>query len=435
MPAGSWRGIVLAAGVMACISVFAQSSRDRIVEMDSIVAVVNDDVIVMSELIAMLDTVRRELRTSGSRPPPVRVLERQVLDRLILERLQLQVAQRFGVTVRDDILNRALVDIAKQNGLGLSEFREILERDGVSFADFRERIRKQMLVARVQQRQVRSRIRVRDQEVDRYLKLQDASGDSISDYRLAHILIGVSPDAPAEEQKKREALALELMGKLHAGADFGAIAREFSQGGQAKKGGDLGWRSRKRLPSLFASVVPPLKKGELGGPIRSPSGFHIVKVVDVKGEAQTKVRQTHPQHILITTNEVLSDKDARIRLEQLRERIVQGSSFESLARAHSDDSGSAVKDGDLGWVNPGDLVTEFEKVMDALPIGELSEPFKTPFGWHILRVIERRDYDSTRELKRTRAREEIRKRRAADELEAWLAQLRDEAYIEFRLEE
>jgi len=435
MPTGQWRRWVVALAITVCVTAHAQGTPERIIEVDSIVAVVNDDVIVMSELLDMLQTVRRELRASGTRPPPTRVLERQVLDRLILERLQLQVAQRIGIKIRDGALNRAVADIAKRNGLGLNEFREILERDGVNFADFRERIRKQMLIARVRQRQVQSRIRVREQEIDRYLELQDSGGGTVSEYRLAHILINVPPAASVDEEKAREKVALDVVQKLNAGADFGALARKFSQGSQAENGGDLGWRLPQRVPSLFSGIVSRLGKGEIGGPVRSPSGFHIVKVTDVKGEAQTVIRQTRPQHILIQTSELTSDDDARIRLEQLRERIIQGTSFEELARANSDDRGSAVKDGDLGWVNPGDLVEEFEKVMDGLPVGELSKPFKTAFGWHIVRVVERRDYDSTLELKRARALESIRKRRTADELEAWLAQMRDEAYIEYRLEE
>lgn len=404
-------------------------------EINRIIAVVNDDVIVMSELEALVRTVRDELRASGARPPPIRVLERQVLDRLILERLQLQVAERLGVRVRDERLNRAVADIAQRNKVGLTEFRELLEREDMSFASFRERIRKEMIIAGVRQRQVGNRIRVRDQEIDRYLEIERAQGGSISEYRLSHILLTIPANAGPEDIAAREKLANDIVQKLHAGESFDALAAEFSDGGQAESAGDLGWRTPDKLPSLFAGIVPSMAKGDISEPLRSSSGLHIVRLTDVKGESKTLIHQTRPQHILIQTNELTSDEDARTRLLQLRERIIQGANFGDLARSHSDDRGSTIKDGDLGWVNPGDLVPEFERVMTGLDVGEVSAPFKSSFGWHIARVRERRHHDSTIELKRGLARAAIRDRRTNEELETWLAQLRDDAFIEYRLEE
>lgn len=432
-----WRQIAL--GVLATAFVNAASAQSLsyrgIEELDRVVAVVDEDVIVMSELVALKDTVRAEIGRSGSRLPPGPVLERQVLDRLILERLQLQVAERIGVRVRDEELNRAVADIAKRNNLSLSEFREILERDGVPFGIFRERIRKEMIIARVRQREVRNRIRVREQEIDDVLRAQDAQGGQVSEYRLGHILVAVPSDADQSVVDEKKAFALELIQSLNAGDDFAETARANSDGGQAANGGDLGWREPKKLPSIFATVVPTMEKGEIRGPIKSDSGFHIVKVTDIKGGQKLFISQTHPRHILVQTNELTSDREAQLRLEQLRERIIQGDEFGPLARAHSDDRGSAVQDGDLGWVAPGDLVPEFERAMDALAPGDISPPFKTSFGWHIVQVLERRDHDNTAEVRRAEARKAIRERRIRDELDAWLAQLKDEAFIEYRLDE
>ena len=427
--------LTAAFSIAASVAAGGQSDVGGASEIDGIVAVVNDDVIVTSELVEMVKRTQRDMRASNNRPPPTRILEKKVLDRLILERLQLQVAARLSIKIADEDLNKAISAIAKRNRLGLPEFRKILERDGVRFTDFRERIRKEMMVSRVQQRKVRSRVRVRETELDRHIELKKTKGDPLNRYRLAHILIGLPPEPSTSQIEAKRTLAVDIVGRTRLGAEFAMLARKFSDGQQAKNGGDLGWRTNNRLPSLFAPIVPKLAKGEVSDPIRSPSGFHIVRVTDLQtAQPQSLIRQSRPQHILIRTNELVADDDARIRLEQLRERIRQGASFEELARANSDDRGSAVKDGNLGWINPGDLVAKFERVMKKLSIGELSKPFKTTYGWHIVRVIERRDYDGSTELKRTRAREEIHKRRTANELEAWLAQLRDEAYVEYRFE-
>ncbi|MGK0171037.1 MAG: peptidyl-prolyl cis-trans isomerase SurA [Gammaproteobacteria bacterium] len=428
--------LVLAIAFAAPAATSAQALSYRgIQELDRVVAVVDEDVIVMSELIQLLATVRAEIQRSGGRMPPTRVLEQQVLDRLINERLQLQTAERIGVRVRDEELNRAVANIAERNKIGLVEFREILERDGVGFESFRERIRKEMVIARVRQRQVRNRIRVSDAEIERHLKSKALQGADAKEYQISHILIAVPEGAEDSVLEARESEARALLAEINAGTDFATVAITHSQGAKALEGGDLGWRSSDKLPSIFAGVIPTLDEGEVGGPIKSDSGFHLIKVTDVRGEAQTFISQTHPQHILVQTNELVSDADAKLRLSQLRERIIQGENFGELARSHSDDRGSAIKDGDLGWVGPGDLVPQFEKAMDALAPNDISEPFQSSFGWHIVRVTERRQHDSTRETRRAKARSEIRARRINDEMEAWMSQLRDEAYIEYRLEE
>lgn len=432
-------GGALAIGVLTLGLLFGASAEGQQApaseEIDRVVAVVNDDVIVRSELDARLPRVRQEMRARGLPIPPEPKLERLVLDRLILERLQLELADRLGIRVRDEQLNRGISDIAKRNRLDLRTFRAILERDGVDFARFRERIRHELIIARLRQQQIRNRIRVRESEIARYLETEKAASTRISAYHLSHVLVPLPVDPPDSLVGARRALANSLAEALRNGESIAQIIRDNAAKGKNLTGGDLGWRTPGKLPSVFAEVVPSMKKGEVSDSIRSPSGFHVVKVLDVKRAQKTIVRQTHVQHILLRPGELLSENDAKARLAQLRERIVQGEDFGQLARATSDDRASAAKDGDLGWVNPGDLVPEFQQIMDSLQPGEVSKPFRTRFGWHIMRVLGRREHDSTAAVRRNKAREAIRARRMKEELEAWLAQLRDEAYVEYHLEE
>lgn len=406
------------------------------IELDRILAVVNDDIIMRSELDTAMRTIAQQLEQQGRPVPPASILERQVLERLIIMRLQLQLANSTGIRVDDETLNRTIQNIAAQNGLSLSAFRDVLERDGFSFAKFREDVRNEIIISRLQQRQVLNRIAVSEQEVDNFLSNQEAQGRQSTRYRLAHILIAVPEGASPEQIQEARAKAQQVHDELLAGADFAAKAAAVSAGQQALEGGDLGWREAGQIPTLFVDTVLKMKPGEISAPIRSPSGFHIVKLVDVQDSAEKHIiTQTHARHILIRPNEVVSVADARLRLEQLRERILAGADFAALARAHSDDSGSAVKGGDLGWVNPGTMVPRFEEAMNQLEPGMVSEPFETEFGWHIVQVLARREHDSTEEFNRSRARELIRQRKAEEELELWLRRLRDEAYVEYRLED
>jgi peptidyl-prolyl cis-trans isomerase SurA len=407
----------------------------EIVEIDRIVAVVNDDVIVYSEMQARLRTVVEQLGKAGVPAPPKDVLEKQVLEQLILDRLQLQIGSATGIRVDDEALNRQIADIARQNNLSLREFRDILARDGYNFAAFREEIRSELIKSRVQQRQVQDRVQVTDRDIDNYLATREKQGGNNPEYRVGHILIAVPDGASPEELADARDEAEDIVARLNAGANFGRTAAAESDGRQALEGGDLGWRKAEELPTLFENIVPKLDKGELSEIVRSSSGFHIIKLMDTRGAERLVINQTHARHILVKTNEIISNDQARSRLVVLRSRIVNGTDFDELARANSDDAGSAVKGGDLGWLSSGDTIPPFEKAMDALAVDEISKPFETQFGWHIVQVLGRRDRDSTKEVQRAEAAEALRKRKVDEELQNWFRQIRDEAYIEYRLDE
>ena len=426
----------LIAGLSLAAPAVAQSAAaPEIIEIDRIVAVVNDDVIVHSEMQARLQTVIAQLGKSGVPAPPKDVLEKQVLEQLILDRLQLQLAAVTGIRIDDDSLNRQVADIAQKNNLSLREFRDVLERDGYDFAAFREEIRSELIKSRVQRRQIQDRVQITDRDIDNYLATREKQGGNNPEYRVGHILIAVPDGASPEELAEARDEAEDIIARLNAGANFGRTAAAESDGRQALEGGDLGWRKAEELPTLFESVVPKLDKGALSDVIRSSSGFHIVKLLDVRGAERLVINQTHARHILIKTTEIISADQVRSRLRVLRSRILNGADFNELARASSDDGGSAVKGGDLGWLSPGDTIPPFEKSMDALAVGDISKPFETQFGWHIVQVIGRRDRDSTEEVQRAKAAEILRDRKVDEELQSWFRQIRDEAYIEYRLDE
>jgi len=406
----------------------------RAQELDRIVAIVNDDVVLRTELDDRVRTVKNQLREQGTEMPPTAVLERQVLDRLILTKLQTQMADETGIRVDDESLNRTISNIAAENKVNLEQFRVILEEDGYNYEKFREDIRGEILISRLRQRQVDNRVTVTDREVDNFLAGQTQQGGASVEFHLRHILLSL-PDSPsATEMAETEAQAADILTQLRAGADFAQLAATHSDAPQALEGGDLGWRKPDQVPSLFADIVAGMKKGDISDLIRSAGGIHIVKLDDVRDSAKQIVTQTHARHILIRTNEVITDADARQRLDQLRIRLEGGDDFAELARSHSADTVSAANGGDLGWSSPGDLVPAFEEVMNSLEPGGLSRPFQTEYGWHLVQVMERREHDSTEDLKRSQARETIRRRKLEEARDAWLRQLRDEAYVEYRLE-
>jgi len=404
-------------------------------ELDSIVAVVNNDVVVRSELEHQVALVIPEIQGRGTSLPPRADLERQVLERLILKRLQLQRAEALGITVDDAMLTEAVTNIAARNGMTLEELEATLEAGGVRYDDFAADTRLELLTTRLQAQEVIKNIQVTDQEVQRFLAREASRLIERTEVHLGHILIAVPEGAPTATVEKAKAAGEDLLRRLRAGADFAQLAVQFSDGRQALEGGDLGWFPISQVPSLAETVARELDKGEVSELLRSPSGFHLIKLVDFKGSEPKILTQTQARHILIRTNEIVSDDDARIRLDQLRIRILGGDDFATLARSHSDDTGSALKGGDLGWLNPGDTVSEFEKAMAELAPGEVSEAFKTQFGWHIVQVLERRTQDTTDEIMRVKAREAIRERKAEEAIELWLRELRDQAYVEIRLPE
>jgi peptidyl-prolyl cis-trans isomerase SurA len=336
--------------------------------------------------------------------------------------------------VDDAALTETMTSIAARNGLSLEELRTTLENGGMDFETFREDTRTQMIDAQLQRQEVLNTITVTEPEIDRFLATESDRLVERSEVRLQHILIAFPESASPEQIRKAQAKAVGLVRQLRAGADFAKLAIANSDGQQALEGGDLGWFKIGEVPTLAAESARTLGKGEVSDPLRSPGGFHIIKISDIKGSEAEAVSQTHARHILIRTNEVLSDDDAKTRLAQLRLRILGGDDFATLARSHSDDTGSALKGGDLGWVNPGDTVPEFEHAMDALPINGISEPFKTSFGWHIVQVLERRKADTTADILRQKAKDAIRQRKAREATDLWLRRLRDEAYVEIRLD-
>lgn len=402
--------------------------------LDRIVAVVEGDVILDSELSRETESIKQRLKANQVMIPPDFVLRKQVLERLILERLQLQRAKTIGIHVSDEMLRNAIADIAARNGMDVEQFRQQLESQGMNFADFQNSIRKEIIINQLHAREIGSRIKVTDREVAHFLETQGDVGQEKVKYRLGHILIAISEAASATAIQKALDKARRVVKELREGADFKQKAIAVSDGANALKGGDLGWRTVSQVPTLFVDIVTKMKKGDVSDPLRSPSGFHIIKILDMQGLDKHVITKTHVRHILIKTNELIDDKEAQKRLRALKRRIEDGDDFAALARAHSDDKGSAIKGGDLGWVGPGVLVPPFEAAMNKLKIGEISEPVQTQFGWHIIQVLGREQQDDSLEFKKNKVRAEIRKQKMDEETNLWLRRLRDEAFVEIYLD-
>lgn len=414
---------------------WGQPTKPRaVVTVDRIVAVVNDEVITERELAARVDFAFRQLRQQGTPPPPREVIERQLIDRLINDRVQMQHAREIGLRVDDAELDRALARIAEQNKLSLAQMRAALQRDGVPFEKFREDIRSEITLSRLREREVAQKIVITESEIDNFLQTQQAQPGRSDEFNVSHILVAVPENASPEQLQARRARAEEALAQLKGGADFRQVAAAFSDAPEALQGGLLGWRESDRLPSLFLDALRPLRAGELSALLRSPNGFHILRLNERRGgTAPIMVQQTRARHILIKTNELVSETEARNRLLTLKERLDNKADFAELARARSED-GSASRGGDLGWLNPGDTVPEFEQAMNALKPGEISQPVRSSFGWHLIEVLERRSQDMTREGQRLNARQALRERKTDEAYQEWIRQLRDRAYVEQRLE-
>lgn len=405
-----------------------------VVEADYIVAVVGDGVITRNELRARLAVALKQLEKQGTPLPPQDVLERQMLERLIMDQAQFAYAKENGLRIDDPQLDQAIGRIAANNKLNVAQFRATLEKDGVDYAEFREEIRGEMIMARLREREVESRLVVSDSEIDNYLANQAASGGG-DEYHLAHILLRAPESVTPEQLQKLRQRAEQALAKARAGDNFAELTATFSDAPDSLQGGDLGWRPLDRLPTLYAEAAAKLPDGGISELLRSSAGFHIVKLVGKRGgNAPASVMQTNARHILIRVNEVVSEAEARHRLQTVRERIVNGMDFAEQARVFSQD-GSAAKGGDLGWLNPGDTVPDFERAMDALKPGELSPVIQSPFGMHLIQVIERRERDVSAERQRSVARQAIRERKLDDAYQDWLRQLRDRTYVENRLEQ
>lgn len=440
--------------------VFGPGPETAASTLDAIVAVVNDDVITRRELNAAIVLVERQMRQNNVPIPSRADLENQVLERLVLSQLEWRTAERNGISVDDATLNAAIDNLAQRNNMGLTQLRETVEKDGISFAKFRDDVRRELMTARLRQKVVDSQIQISDQDIESVQNQltgqlgaggmgggggagSDAGSTGGGEYRIAQILIAVPEGASPEQIATAKNQAEDVLARLKQNEDFARLAASFSAGQQALEGGDLGWRRVDQLPTIFTDEVLQLQPGQFSELIRSPSGFHIVKLLDVRGSGggiarpdtrQATVNQTRARHILLKTSSGLSDDEARQQLSQLRQRIQAGEDFAALAQERSDDTASAARGGDLGWVAPGMLTPIFEQEMAQLQPDEVSPPFKTPFGWHLVQVLERRQSQATTtDMELAKVREALFRRRSDEEWEQWLRRLRDEAYVEIRL--
>jgi peptidyl-prolyl cis-trans isomerase SurA len=421
------------------VPAYAQTRRAQPVEVDRIIAVVNDEAITAFELRARLATVERQLRGQNVQLPPREVLERQLLDRMITDRVQLQFARETGLRISDIELDAAMRRIADGNRLSLQDFRAALERDGVAWVKFREEIRDEILLSRVRDREVESRIIVSDGEIDNYLANPDQGGSAGNiEVQTAHIVLRVPEQASPDQLMRIGARAQAALDQIRRGENFAKVAASHSDAPDGLSGGAMGARPLDSLPALYADAVKNLKPGEVSDILRSPAGFHIVMLIARTGATSPKgavaLKQTRARHILIKVNEIVSEAEARRKLVALKERLDNGADFADLARLHSNDL-SAAKGGDLGWLYQGDTVPDFEKAMDALKLNQTSEPVQSPFGFHLIQVLERRTEDATAERQRLAARQVLRERKSDEAYQDWVRQMRDRAYVEYRGED
>lgn len=414
--------------VMAPLTVQAERKL-----LDQVVAIVDEDVILQTELEARINTIASRLRAQGTGLPPRQVLEERVLDQLITDSIQMQMADRAGMRISDNELNETMANIAERNGMSLAQFENQLAAEGVSYNQAREQIRKEMLTSRVQQRQVGNRVRVTDREVENYLESLEARGGNNAQYRLAYIFVSVDdPSDEAEVDAAREK-AERLRSEIANGRDFREVAVAESDASNALEGGDMGWRAEGQLPSLVAPVVPELPVGEPSDVLENNSGFHLVMVMDKRGgEQQQMIQQHRVRHILVRPSEATTDSQAETVIRDLYQQLQNGASFSALAREYSDDPVSGSDGGNLGWVSPGQMVPAFEQAMLDADIGELRGPFRSQFGWHILQVQERRQKDISGDVRDAEARQAIYRRKFETELQNWLQEIRDEAFVEFK---
>ena len=432
---------LLALLVASFLALFAGAvAAQRIALVDRIVAVVNNEVVTLSELNERVTVVVSSLRRQKTPLPERSDLERQVLERAVMEKAQLQVARDNGLRVDEVQLDRTIGRIAENNNLTLAAFRLALERDGIQFDRFREEIRSEILISRVRQREVDDKIQISDSEIDLYIAETEGRGSQAGslEYEIAHVLVRLPEQATPDNIQRARERAEKVIAEARSGGDFAKLAASFSDAPDALTGGQMGWRSEDRLPELYAAALKGMRPGDTSAVLRSPAGFHVLRLIDRRGGkdggAGAPVQQTRVRHILVKTNEVVSESDARRRLGELRERIANGTDFAELARLHSEDT-TAARGGDLEWIYPGDTVPDFERAMNELKPGELSPVVKSPFGFHLIQVTDRRTADVTAERRRLQARQALRERRIDDAYQDWLRQLRDRTYVEIRLEE
>ena len=404
-------------------------------KLDRIVAVVDQTVITERDLESRIATVTAQLKKQGTELPDEALLRKQILERLISDTLQIQYAAQTGLKVEDSQLDKTIERIADQNNLTLTEFSEALARDGISMRKFRADIRNEITLARLREREVEGRVNVTESEVDNYLTNQSNSGESLDEFEISHILIRTPEEGATEDIQKAKARVEDALKALNAGMSFAKVSASYSDAPNALEGGNLGWKKGSQMPNLFLEALKNMQVGEVSEPIRSPNGYHILKLTNKRGgNSPLVVQQTHARHILIKLSEIMSEAEGKTKMENIKERLDNGEKFEVLARQYSEDA-TASNGGDLGWVNPGDTVPQFEKAMNELKENEISAPVRSQFGWHVIQVLERRGQDMTKEAARLKARQEIRARKAEEAYQDWIRELRDRAYVELRLED
>ena len=402
--------------------------------LDRVAAVVNDGVVLNSELDDQIAIVSERLRAQKLELPPQNVLRQQVLERLVLQEIQSQRAAKAGLKVPDETLNSALQDVAQRNGIPLSQLPEALQQQGIDYAAYREDVRKELTLGLLRQRDVLQRIAITPREIDQYLDKEAKMPAADLEYNVSHILIAVPQEATPQQLDEAAKRAQDVYTRAKGGEDFAKLALAYSKSQTALEGGALGWRKGGELPTFLSDTIAKLKPGEVSEPLRTPTGFHIIRLNDIRGSGKKAIEsQVHVRHILMKTTELADDATIRQKLENIRTRILKGEDFAGLATTTSEDPGSQSQGGDLGWTGPGTFVPEFEAAISGLKDNEISEPFHTQYGWHIVQMLGRREYDNTDELKRRQAIEAIRASKADEETELWLRRLRDEAYVESKI--
>ena len=415
----------------AVLSVMTPDSHVYAIEpLDKIAVVVNDDVITSREFEDKVDYYKNQIRVSSGSVSDIEGLKKQVLERMIRDRVQLQQAAQLGIQIDDINLNRMIDAMAKKNNLTLGELRTTLEQEGIDFGDFRNQTREELIIQELQKRMVADKVNVTSQEIKQFLESNAQQGKSGTEYHLLHILISTPENARPEDIQLSQGKANDIYQQLENGADFKKLAMRESNGSNALNGGDLGTRKANELPELFLQAIEGLGQGEISKPVRSASGFHILKLASSSSNSEM-VTQTHARHILIRTSADIDDNDAQDKLVELKQRIEQGDAFADLANEYSEDPGSKIRGGDLGWASPGQFVPAFERAMEALAEGEISEPFKSQFGWHLMQVLERREIDMAKTMLEAKATQAIRARKIDEELRLWQRKIRDEAYVEY----
>ncbi len=411
----------------------ARTLSDRGEMLDRVAAVVNDGVVLSSELDEQVAEITTRISGQGMEMPPAAVLRQQVLDRLVLQEIQMQRAQRAGIRINDEALNSALADVAQRNGIPLADLPKVLASQGVDYNAYRESVRREMTTQVLRQRDVLQRINVSPREIEQFIAKDKNRPSEANEYNLSHILIAVPQDPSTQQLEEAARRAEDVSRRARAGEDFAQLAIANSNSQTALEGGALGWRRGPEIPTVLADLVVQLKAGETSEPLRTPSGYHIVRLNELRGEAaQGLVEQTQARHILLKPTEIQDDATVEQRLRAVRERILKGEDFAGLAKTLSEDPGSATEGGDLGWTTPGTFVPEFDKALAALQQDEISQPFRSQFGWHIVQLLGRRQFDNTEEMRRQRAFMQLRESKAEEEIELWLRRLRDEAYVDVK---